>query len=105
MGRSTSKGPYIYDLDGNRIVDFALGYGPMILGHNHPEVVKAVKAQVGKGTMYGASPDLAIEYVRMVQKAMPSIEMLSASRAVTATPPSRQVVGMMLVSTGLRSTP
>ncbi|HIJ16460.1 MAG TPA: aminotransferase class III-fold pyridoxal phosphate-dependent enzyme, partial [Thermoplasmata archaeon] len=70
-----AKGPYIYDLDGNRIVDFALGYGPMILGHNHPEVVKAVKAQVGKGTMYGASPDLAIEYVRMVQKAMPSIEM------------------------------
>ena len=78
-----AKGPYIYDLDGNRIVDFALGYGPMILGHNHPEVVKAVKAQVGKGTMYGASPDLAIEYVRMVQKAMPSIEMFRFANSGT----------------------
>lgn len=78
-----AKGPYIYDLDGNRIIDYALGYGPMILGHNHPEVVKAVKEQVGKGTMYGASPDLAIEYVRTLQKAMPSIEMFRFANSGT----------------------
>src|SRR4030066_1894907 len=69
-----AKGPYIYDLDGNRIIDYALGYGPMILGHNHPDVVKAAKAQVGKGTLFGASCDLAIEYVKMIMKAMRSME-------------------------------
>ncbi|MEW5748835.1 MAG: glutamate-1-semialdehyde 2,1-aminomutase [Candidatus Thermoplasmatota archaeon] len=78
-----AKGPYIYDLDGNRIVDFALGYGPMILGHDHPEVIKAVRAQVGKGTMYGASSELATEYVRTVQKAMPSIEMFRFANSGT----------------------
>ncbi|MBU1158895.1 MAG: glutamate-1-semialdehyde 2,1-aminomutase [Candidatus Thermoplasmatota archaeon] len=78
-----AKGAYIYDLDDNRIIDYALGYGPMLLGHNHPEVVRAVKEQVGKGTMYGASPDLAIEYVKMVQKAMPSVEMFRFANSGT----------------------
>jgi glutamate-1-semialdehyde 2,1-aminomutase len=78
-----AKGPYIYDLDGNKIIDYALGYGPMILGHNHPEVVKAVKEQVGKGTMYGASPDIAIEYIEVLQKAMPSMEMVRFANSGT----------------------
>lgn len=78
-----AKGPYIYDLDGNRIIDYALGYGPMILGHNHPAVSKAAKDQIGKGTMYGASPDLALDYVTMVQKAMPSIEMFRFANSGT----------------------
>jgi glutamate-1-semialdehyde 2,1-aminomutase len=78
-----AKGPYIYDLDGNRIIDYALGYGPMILGHNHPEVTKAVRAQIGKGTMYGASPDMALEYVNMLRKAVPSIEMFRFANSGT----------------------
>jgi len=78
-----AKGPYIYDIDGNRIVDFALGYGPMILGHDHPEVVRAVRGQVGKGTMYGASSELAFEYVRTIQKAMPSMEMFRFANSGT----------------------
>ncbi len=77
------KGPYIYDLDGNKIIDYALGYGPMILGHNHPAVNKAAKDQIGKGTMYGASPDLALEYVEMVRRAMPSIEMFRFANSGT----------------------
>jgi len=78
-----AKGPYIYDIDGNRIIDYALGYGPMILGHDHPEVLRAVRGQVGKGTMYGASSDTAVEYVQMVQKAMPSIEMFRFANSGT----------------------
>jgi len=78
-----AKGPYIYDIDGNRIIDFALGYGPMILGHNHPAVVRAVKEAVEKGTMYGASTDIATEYVKMVQKAMPSVEMFRFANSGT----------------------
>ncbi|MEM2892067.1 MAG: glutamate-1-semialdehyde 2,1-aminomutase [Thermoplasmata archaeon] len=78
-----AKGPYLWDLDGNRIIDFALGYGPMILGHNHPAVVRAVKQQVEKGTMYGASAEMAHEYVNLVKKAMPSIEMFRFANSGT----------------------
>ena len=78
-----AQGAYIYDLDGNRIIDFALGYGPMILGHNHPAVMKAAKEQIDKGMMYGASTDLAIQYVKMVQKAMPSVEMFRFANSGT----------------------
>ena len=78
-----AQGAYIYDLDGNRIIDFALGYGPMILGHNHPAVMKAAKEQIDKGMMYGASTDMAIQYVKMVQKAMPSVEMFRFANSGT----------------------
>jgi glutamate-1-semialdehyde 2,1-aminomutase len=70
-----AKGPFLYDIDGNRITDYTLGYGPLILGHGHPAVVKAVKAQVDKGGMFGSPTELPAKYVEQIQKAMPSIEM------------------------------
>lgn len=78
-----AQGAYIYDLDGNKIIDYALGYGPMILGHNHPDVMRAAKEQIDKGMMFGASTDLAIDYVKMVQKAMPSMEMFRFANSGT----------------------
>jgi glutamate-1-semialdehyde 2,1-aminomutase len=78
-----AQGAYIFDLDGNKIIDYALGYGPMILGHNHPSVMRAAKDQIDKGMMYGASSDLAIDYVKMVQKALPSIEMFRFANSGT----------------------
>jgi glutamate-1-semialdehyde 2,1-aminomutase len=78
-----AKGAYLWDIDGNRIIDFALGYGPMILGHNHPAVIRAVKEQVDKGTMFGASGELALEFVNTVKKAMPSIEMFRFANSGT----------------------
>lgn len=78
-----AKGAYIFDLDGNKIIDYALGYGPMILGHNHPAVIKAAKDQIDKGTLYGASHDLSIDYIKMIQKAMPSIEMFRFANSGT----------------------
>ena len=78
-----AQGAYIYDIDGNKIIDYALGYGPMILGHNHPEVMLVAKEQIDKGMMYGASSDLAIDYVKMVQKALPSIEMFRFANSGT----------------------
>ncbi len=78
-----AKGPYLFDLDGNKIIDYALGYGPMILGHNHPAVIKAAKAQIDQGTLYGASHDLSIDYIRMIQKAMPSMEMFRFANSGT----------------------
>jgi len=78
-----AKGPYLYDIDGNKIIDYALGYGPMILGHDHPAVTRAVRAQVGNGMMFGASSELAVEYIDMVRKAMPSIEMFRFANSGT----------------------
>lgn len=78
-----AQGAYIYDLDGNKIIDYALGYGPMILGHNHPSVIRAVKARVDQGTLYGASHDLSVDYIKMIQKAMPSIEMFRFANSGT----------------------
>jgi glutamate-1-semialdehyde 2,1-aminomutase len=70
-----AEGPYLYDIDGNRITDYTLGYGPLILGHGHPKVVKAVKDQVDRGSMFGSPTELPHKYVDLVREAMPSIEM------------------------------
>ncbi|MBS7633638.1 aminotransferase class III-fold pyridoxal phosphate-dependent enzyme, partial [Candidatus Bathyarchaeota archaeon] len=50
-----SKGSKLYDVDGNEYVDFWLGHTALILGHSPPPVVKAVKEQLEKGTIYGTS--------------------------------------------------
>ena len=70
-----AEGPFLYDLDNNKIVDYTLGYGPLILGHRHPKVVKAVKEQVDRGSMFGSPTELPAKYVELVKKAMPSIEL------------------------------
>ncbi len=48
------KGPYLFDVDGNRYIDFCCSWGPLILGHGDRDVVAAVRAQVGRGMTYGA---------------------------------------------------
>ncbi len=78
-----AKGAYLFDLDGNKIIDYALGYGPMILGHNNPAVIKAAKDQIDQGTLYGASHDLSIDYIKLIQKAMPSMEMFRFANSGT----------------------
>ena len=55
---SAAKGSKIYDIDGNEYIDYVGSWGPMILGHAHPEVLKAIAAAAGRGTSFGA-PTLA----------------------------------------------
>ena len=69
-------GPYLYDLDGNRYVDYVLSWGPLVLGHAHPEVVHALKQAVEAGTSYGAPSPLEIELAEEIQSLMPGLEML-----------------------------
>ncbi|NTU42594.1 MAG: glutamate-1-semialdehyde 2,1-aminomutase [Nitrospirales bacterium] len=71
-----AKGSKIYDVDGNSYIDYVLSWGPMILGHSHPTVVKALKAAIEKGTSFGAPSPLEIELAQMVVKAYPSMEKL-----------------------------
>jgi len=70
------EGAYLQDVDGNRYIDYVLSWGPLILGHAHPEVVAAVKQAVELGTSYGAPSPLEIELALLVQKFMPNMEML-----------------------------
>ncbi len=70
------EGPYLYDVDGNRYIDYVLSWGPLILGHAHPEVVLALNEAVGRGTSYGAPSPLETELAQSVQSSMPNIEMI-----------------------------
>ena len=71
-----AKGPYMWDADGNRYVDYVLSWGPMILGHCHPEVVEAVREQVGIAMSFGAPSDLEAQLAEKVIAMVPSVEML-----------------------------
>jgi len=73
---SSAKGSKIYDVDGNAYIDYVLSWGPMILGHAHPGVVRALKAAVERGTSYGAPTGLEIKLAEMIVKAYPSMEMV-----------------------------
>ncbi|MFA5873872.1 MAG: glutamate-1-semialdehyde 2,1-aminomutase, partial [Anaerolineales bacterium] len=70
------EGPYLYDVDGNRYVDYVLSWGPLIAGHAHPKVVEAIQQQAVKGTSYGAPSPLEVDLARLVMKFMPNIEMI-----------------------------
>jgi glutamate-1-semialdehyde 2,1-aminomutase len=56
-----AEGPYLYDVDGNEYVDLICSWGPMLLGHAHPEVVAAVTAAVERGTSYGTGTSVEVE--------------------------------------------
>ncbi len=70
------EGPYLFDVDGNRYVDYVLSWGPLITGHAHPNVVKAIQDAAVHGTSYGAPSPLEIELARSVMEFMPNIEMI-----------------------------
>ena len=69
-------GPYLYDVDGNRYIDYVLSWGPLITGHAHPKVVEAIQQAALKGTSYGAPSPLEIELAQRIMNFMPNIEML-----------------------------
>ncbi len=71
-----AEGSKIYDVDGNRYIDYCLAYGPLILGHANPVVKNALKEQLEKGWLYGTPIELEIEYAKLITKLYKSIEML-----------------------------
>jgi len=69
-----AKGAKIYDIDGNEYIDYVLSWGPMILGHTHPEVVEALKKAIESGTSYGAPTVRENQLAEMLLKAYPSMD-------------------------------
>jgi glutamate-1-semialdehyde 2,1-aminomutase len=71
-----AAGPYLFDIDGNRYVDYIGSWGPMILGHGHPAVVAALEAALRRGTSFGAPTLAENELAELIIEAVPSIEKL-----------------------------
>jgi len=71
-----AEGPYLYTVDGERLVDYVLGYGPLILGHKHPAVLRAVEEQVEKGWLYGAPTEAEVELAKTILRHYPSASMI-----------------------------
>jgi glutamate-1-semialdehyde 2,1-aminomutase len=70
------QGPFVWDADGRRFVDYVGAWGPAILGHSHPRVVEAVVHAAANGFALGATHPLEIELGEAIQRAMPSLERL-----------------------------
>src|SRR5947207_9886320 len=70
------EGPYLYDVDGNQYIDFVGSWGPLILGHAHPRVVRAVEEALRKGASFGAPTELETQLADLIIDAVPSIEMV-----------------------------
>jgi len=71
-----AAGAYKWDVDGNRLVDYAVGHGSLILGHNHPEVMAAVRAAEEKGTHFGAGHEAEIKWAEKVTELIPSADLV-----------------------------
>lgn len=70
----SGSGCYLTDIDGNKYVDYVGSWGPLILGHAEPRVIKKINEAVANGTSYGAPTELEIKLAQLVKEAMPSVE-------------------------------
>src|SRR5438046_4771034 len=70
------EGPFLYDLDGNPYLDYVGSWGPLILGHAHPRVVKAVEEALHRGASFGAPTELETQLAELIVEVVPSIEMV-----------------------------
>ena len=73
---ASARGAYLTDVDGNDLLDYVLGWGPMLLGHAHPAVVEAVERQMRRGSLFGVSTPLEVELAERVRHFYPSADRL-----------------------------
>jgi glutamate-1-semialdehyde 2,1-aminomutase len=77
------EGSRIFDVDGNSYVDYVMSYGPLVLGHAHPEVVGAIERAARKGTTFGAPTELEVELAELVCEAVSSVEVVRMTNSGT----------------------
>lgn len=70
------EGAYMYDVDGNKYIDYVGSWGPLILGHAHPQVVEAVQNATQKGLSFGAPGAAEVEMAELINQLVPSMEMM-----------------------------
>ena len=69
-----AKGAYLFDADNNEYIDYIGSWGPMIMGHSHPEILKAISKQLQLGTSYGAPTSIESDTAKLIKKCVPSIQ-------------------------------
>lgn len=83
------QGAYLYDVDGNKYIDYLQAYGPIITGHAHPHITQAIQEQAALGVLFGTPTELEIEFARKLRAAIPSLEKMrfvnSGTEAVMTT--------------------
>lgn len=72
----SAKGAYLYDVDGNRYIDYIASWGPMILGHAYEPVVKAIQEQAVYSTSYGAPTELEIRMAELIISMVPNVDLV-----------------------------
>ncbi len=75
---SRGEGPFIFDADGNRYLDLIGSWGPLILGHAHPEILAVITETMARGTTFGAPTEIEVTFAETLRKAVPSMEMVRA---------------------------
>src|ERR687897_2420795 len=78
-----AEGAEITDVDGNTYVDYVCSWGPLILGHAHPDVIDAVTDAVARGTTFGAPTSAEVELAELVGARMPAVDMLRMTSSGT----------------------
>lgn len=71
-----AKGAYLYDVDGNKYIDYIASWGPMILGHAHKPVLKAIRKYAAYSTSYGAPTKLEIEMAELIISMVPNVDLI-----------------------------
>lgn len=71
-----AKGTYMYDVDGNRYIDYIASWGPMILGHAHEPVIKAIKKYASYSTSYGAPTKLEVDMAELIKSMVPGVDLV-----------------------------
>ena len=74
LAMKKAKGSYLFDVDGNRYLDYVLSWGPMIVGHAHPKVLKALLETIQNGTSFGTPSRQEYELAQLVTKMMPTLQ-------------------------------
>ena len=69
-----AKGAHVWDVDGNRYLDYVGTWGPAILGHAHPQIIKAVQAAARHGTSFGIPNPLEVTMARLICSWLPSVK-------------------------------
>ena len=73
---SRAEGPFLWTVDGQKLIDYCLAYGPMILGHRHPAVMSRVAEQLEQGWLYGTPSELEVDLAERIVGHYPGIDML-----------------------------
>jgi glutamate-1-semialdehyde 2,1-aminomutase len=72
----SARGAYLFDADGNQYIDYINSWGPMILGHCHPEVVEAIKARSGEALSFGAPTEMEVEMAELIHSMVPNVDQI-----------------------------